>query len=842
MQRALIVAALVLPVGAVFSSVLFADRSFAFRDTAHYHEPLFQWHDEQWRSGRIPLWNPHLNFGTPIAGDAANSLFYPAKLLFLLPLSFSWRMKLYVVGHVLLAAITAYWASRKFGVSRSGSVIAALSYALGGSVVFQHCNVIYLVGAAWLPAAMASIDRMVDEQSWRYALGLGIVLAMMTLGGDPQAAYHTLLAAAGYACAAAWSERKNSENWLRTARPLALFALATSAGLLLAAIQILPAMEAARRSDRSDDRLPRSIYEAATVVATRDDGLSLAAQGLFQQAEPDTHAAVAYDFSWGPWHLPEFVWPGMSGEYFPQYRRVSAIHPREPRMWTPSTYMGLLPIVLAVASLRFFRGTRRMRWLSWCAAIALLGSFGVFGLSWLVKQPLHAVGQANVVQSLPADPVGGAYWCMATFLPGYAYFRYPAKLLTFAACPLALLAGIGFDQWREGQLPRLKWALVSLASLSGVLLAASFVRRTAFDALTSGIGPDAAFGPFDVDAAYRGWLRSLLHGLVLAGVLGALVWQGRPRPSTVVVRLLLIATAVELVIAQAGLIGTAPSSVWRQRPLLATMLDGEEAAPRVRGPRSTTLAHPVWQATSSPKRLEEIATAERHAMRMHHALAGPIDSIDAVASLRLANVANWRHRRANLESLGENYRLVPTSSSLPLIEGWAAMPGDELQELTNLRLLRRREPLLRAFVVPGQVATTSRESVERLREHALADACQIVVDHPTRVVIEVPADAEGTLILCDSFFPGWQAVTESHHGSLKPVEIHEVDGAFRGVGVPLGTQRITFQYCPNSFYLGAAVSAVGWLSTLCLIAVARLKDLSGSVGQKGANLSSRRPI
>ena len=80
------------------------------------------------------------------------------------------------------------------------------------SVLFQyHCNIIYLVGAAWLPLGMRAIDRWVRLGRRWGLFELSIVLALQMLGGDPQAAYLLGLAAGGYAFGIVWSRaRRNS--------------------------------------------------------------------------------------------------------------------------------------------------------------------------------------------------------------------------------------------------------------------------------------------------------------------------------------------------------------------------------------------------------------------------------------------------------------------------------------------------------------------------------------------------------------------------------------------------------------------------------------------------------
>ncbi len=63
--------------------------------------------------------------------------------------------------------LTWFWRPTvRFRLARYGgaSVLAAgqagLAYAFSGSVLFQYCNVIFLVGAAWLPFALVATDRL----------------------------------------------------------------------------------------------------------------------------------------------------------------------------------------------------------------------------------------------------------------------------------------------------------------------------------------------------------------------------------------------------------------------------------------------------------------------------------------------------------------------------------------------------------------------------------------------------------------------------------------------------------------------------------------------------------
>ena len=69
----------------------------------------------------------------------------------------------------------------------------------GRPILFQYCNVIYLVGAAWAPWGFRALDRLLRRHRGAERSKLALVLALQTLGGDPEAAYLTVVCGGGYA-------------------------------------------------------------------------------------------------------------------------------------------------------------------------------------------------------------------------------------------------------------------------------------------------------------------------------------------------------------------------------------------------------------------------------------------------------------------------------------------------------------------------------------------------------------------------------------------------------------------------------------------------------------------
>src|SRR6185503_7317057 len=107
---------------------------FALRDAGHFYYPLFEWCCREWAAGRVPLWNPLENCGLPVLADTTSSVFYPGKLLFLLPFGFSLRYKLYVTLHVVLAAGSSFRLTRTWKASHSASALTTIAYPCGGRV------------------------------------------------------------------------------------------------------------------------------------------------------------------------------------------------------------------------------------------------------------------------------------------------------------------------------------------------------------------------------------------------------------------------------------------------------------------------------------------------------------------------------------------------------------------------------------------------------------------------------------------------------------------------------------------------------------------------------------
>ena len=90
-----------------------------------------------------------------------------------------------------------------------------------------------------------------------------------------------------------------------------------------------------------------------------------------------------------------------------------------------------------------------------------------------------------------------------------------------------------------------------------------------------------------------------------------------------------------------------------------------------------------------------------------------------------------------------------------------------------------------------------------------AATASILTMTPNSVTIRVALDADGVLVLLDSYYPGWLAQVDGQPASIYPANL-----AFRGVVVPAGEHLVEFRYRPASFYIGATASLI---SLLCVL-------------------------
>lgn len=334
---------LVAGLGVFLGPALIGRERLAFRDVSHFYTPLYEYVDARQSETWLPLWNPMDLTGLPLAGETTTAVFYPLRILVyrLIPspvTAIAW----YVALHLILAAIAIHVAAKSAGAGRLGCSLAVLAYPLAGPVFFLIYNPPFLVGAAWMPIALAGGLQLLQRTSLRWIAITAFSLAMPVLGGDPQTTVH---------------------------------------GLMLGTITMM--VRVATSIGRGGERpfYPVIGLSAAAILGGCIAAPQLAASidwGMQSGRLAGYSAAERYDFNVLPWRWMELVIPEASGRLFPTNTRLSQAIPGDGRAWVVTLSAGILSLVLAMD--RYLR--RGWDFWDWLLPIGLL--FSMAGPYWLL--------------------------------------------------------------------------------------------------------------------------------------------------------------------------------------------------------------------------------------------------------------------------------------------------------------------------------------------------------------------------------------------------------------------------------------------------------------------------
>ncbi len=224
-------------------------------DFVRFHELLKAYGAHALRSGRLPLWNPHVGLGRPFLADIETALFYPPGLLFVALGPGAGFLALTALHLGLAVAGVAFLASH-LGASKSMAVTAGFVFVASAPVMlsFYSGQVNYSLALCWLPMVLWLALRMQDVPTLARTAWLALALAMQILAGHPQAAWLTVVATAALLPA-----RRLERPWLaRTTSAvtdLLRFGAATAVAMLVCAAQLLPYLELVGQGNRQTPTL-----------------------------------------------------------------------------------------------------------------------------------------------------------------------------------------------------------------------------------------------------------------------------------------------------------------------------------------------------------------------------------------------------------------------------------------------------------------------------------------------------------------------------------------------------------------------------------------------------------
>ena len=741
---------------------------------------FFPWRSFTFHSlaqSRLPLWNPYSDAGLPFVGNAQSAIFSPFNLLgYLFPLYSSYVIT--AILRLLVAGIGTFLFAREIGLGRHGALLAMVVFAFSGPLIvwLGHPHSFVIV---WLPAMLLTIEKALTRKSGLYVVATGLAIGAQFLGGHPETSFHVLLAWVAYALYRAIS--LEGRQFSRLLPQLTRIAIAAAIGVLLAAIQLLPFLEAFFHS------AALSIREVQT-----------SARGSF--------FIVHLLLEWREW-------PTAITTFLPQYFGTSL----DNSYWYPysnyveqNAYAGVLPLALAATVTWHNIRRRSSPQRNFVLFFALLA---VICLGIALRLPL-----LNAINDLPLFNVAAN-----------------GRMRLVYAFAVAMLAGMGLDEITGSDEHARRTMLRILALLALVALLLIVLAYAGFvlfkdELIRSG----RAFMAANWGTPYLPRPPEYYYGLVEERYEKKLALF---RPTNVVMYLPVLIALAWFALRRWSQRQRASVKTWGYAALGLTLFDAFLVGMPFNPTMEPQYIFPMPDAVQFLQQDHNVYRVSGTGLILYpnsSMLFGISDvrGYDTVVPRRYTDLIDRieGHYRFHFHSLFTR----ADSPLFDLLNVKYVLTDQELggkwelayRDTGSVRVYRNRDVLPRAFVVyRAEIVEGPAQSLARITDSAfdfrrrvvleeipagwtepaevpaIASSVRFVDYEPNRVQMEVEAAADGLLVLTDTYAPGWKALLDGH-----PTSLYVADHAFRAVLVPDGIHQVEFVYEPASFWVGMVLS------------------------------------
>lgn len=742
-------------------------------DLASLYFPTYTYVTGQIQSGTLPLWNPFLFSGLPLAADVQTGLFYPLNwviYLFVQVIHIYGALEWLLIFHYWLAAAFTYLFLRDIGLSRLGAIAGGVVFAFCGFMTAHLGHMPMVLVATWIPLILLLVRRALLRETpagWAWTIGAGLCMAVAIFAGHVQIFAYGLMASAVLGLYLFFTRAPSNENRLASIvrRPafvwIAKGALMLAIALGVGAVQLLPSTEMSQQSSR--DKV--SYEEASEYPAQPITWLNLVL--------PRVYGSSPTTYSFGPYQSTE--------------------------NWG---YCGVVTLALAAAGVALKR--KRM-----------VGFFAIItALSFLIM-----VGDLSIV---------GAW--LYKFAPGFNKLRDAGRALVLLGVGLSGLAAYGLDgvvdALKEGGNRRrnLMWWLVGL---SGVLVVVGLgVMPALYKEVLSNNG--ALYG--QIPGAINDLGMALLWLGLLAGV-GWAAYRGRLAVSTAgsVIVLLLV---LDIFSPNSRFNPTTENILAGYQHFDAiSLLARSSQDPRTGIPlrvNSDTDVHDVWQPSTAMLSTLFYDTGgafnplrpENYEYVWEVAKANPDTPLyDLTATgfevISPTNKHAGQQKWVRLERY-KGFEVYQNRNALPraFLVHEARIEPDRIH---GVEIIRRFDVDPRHTVVLSSgtdTPSTLKGTAEGVQEGEGAESVRATSYSANRVELEVRANAPGWVVLTDTWYPGWEATLDN-----QPVPIEEAFYAYRAVKVSEGRHTIVMQFRPATWVWGRLLSLLTLAGALIGLAI-----------------------
>ena len=695
---------------------------------------------QQFRAGHFPFWNPFIDCGVPNLGSFQGALLFPINLL-LLPVPPFYAASIAAWLKLFLAGCFTMLYLRTLGVSNSGAFLAGLVFSLSGFMIVWLGHP-HVNSAMWLPLMLYLTERFFQcVHGGLPVIRVGLGFALVV----------GCMLLGGHPPTMVHLVIFQSVYFLfrwighRRECPLPMTGWWLGAflvGCLLAAPAILPFLEYDHYS-----------AESSSSIGMQRAAMKLPLNSLIFYLLP--HLSGSPADGWEDTLLRLGV-----GNLLPNYNERTG-------------YVGVLPLLFALYAVSMRRCA-----LTWFHAGVILVCF------------LFICGLPPLPAMLGALPVLHAI--------------NPMRLLLVAGFSIAVLAGMGWDQFQRLESTRWKgwigagfWAVVGIVLLS--------------------YGLKVAPRWHTLEAGCRAYLlpqfQMLAGSLLVSAALFLRAVNQRRGFSTalalgwVTMDLLAFARGYNPQIPHDRYYPTIPAIEWLKQDPGHYRILGDQAVLKPNVAEVFGLRDARGCDFTTVRRYEELITGRSGDFYFYTTSRSvpksmPLLGVKYWLAFQVPNPdpAQYELVYSNLISI---FRYRPVRERALAVYDYRVEhdPAAVLNEVRSgtfdpqrTLLLEDDPPATKTVGGDAPLAASANTPV------------RFVSDQADTVTVEATLAKPGFLLLLDTYFPGWTATVNG-----QPARIYRADYNFRAVQLPAGPSTVYFAYRPASFRVGLMLAAIGWL-------------------------------
>jgi hypothetical protein len=714
------------------------------------------------KNGVLPFWNPYVFSGMPFFADVQAAVLYPLNLVLTFFATREWLdpilVEYQIILHIAMAGGFMYLLAREFGASKSGGLLAGVTFMLCGffSTHIFHMNLIH--AAAWFPLAIFLFKRTIDRSSLFYLSLTALVLSVIFFCGYPQLMVHMYYWLAAYYVFGLVVRIREKTKLVPEVKRAALFACLVALAIGISSVQMFTTQELAKNSVR-----------------------------------PKLSFAESCEGSFRPYRFVTLFVPNYFGQ--PQKNTYWGISEKDVRggahnYWETAIYVGAVPLAIAAIA-PFVVRTPLAFFLSLMAVVSLL----------------LAMGNSFFL-----------YYLAFKFLPALNAFRIPGRFAFLFSLSVALLAGLGLT-WLQNRGPReadtkkvlLERAILAVAGvclLWGLLYSVgAFTGGIKDFILTQGRFGDNAREISDyVDkqifpAVLKGvWLFTGL--IVCAAAICVARLRGKIAAKTTAV-LLLCAVMADFMAVWFGFAAGSvdPRAMYAMTPTVKQLQDMEKTE------------YFRINARSSNPGTDDLGGSYM-AFRKNQGSVHRLFLMEGYNPLRLKRQLVNRKDRT-LDILNVKFKIAVDEQRQSLAFGLHPTYFPRCRMVYDYSVVQDENEILPRLYDP---AFDHKKSVILEEKPAISiDAgatdtswrCNITNYSLNKIDMEVTSAQNGLLVLSEIDYPSWEALVDG-----RPAPVLRADYALRAIPVEKGSHKVTCYFSEEVFKRGLLISLLSLVITL----------------------------